>query len=436
LIKPRDDIEKANSVDVDLNFPLFFSDWIKLRRKQLDLTQAELAERACCSVFALRKIEAGERRPSKQLAGMLAKALEIREEDHATFIKVARGELGIEKLLVLDHTSIPLAAPETLKGNLPRLLTPFVGREPELTALAGLLRDPQCSLLTIVGPGGIGKTRLAIEAARQSSDLFPGGTWFIPLVSLNSPDLIVSAIADGLGFKFQDPTNLQEQLFRYLHLKKALLVLDNAEHLVAGAGVLGELLKECPQIKLVVTSQARLNLLSEWVFDIQGLPVPQNNQAKEITDFSSVALFLQCGRRVQADFMLRDEDRPWVIKICQIMEGMPLGIELSSAWISLLTCEEIAKEIEQSLDFLSVSMGDLPERHRSIRATLEHSWKLLNAEERLILCRLSVFRGAFSRQAAQAVCGASLANLSSLKHKSLRYRIDHSNYGLHEIIRQ
>jgi predicted ATPase len=149
---------------------------------------------------------------------------------------------------------------------------------------------------------------------------------------LNSPALIVPAIADALGYKFQDPTDPQAELLRYMRSKRALLVLDNAEHLLEGAGVFSEILKDCQQIKLLVTSRERLNLLSEWVFEIQGLPVPPNDQVKQFDAFSSVALFLQSARRIQAGFDIQADERQWVLKICQIMEGMPLGIELSAAW--------------------------------------------------------------------------------------------------------
>jgi predicted ATPase/DNA-binding XRE family transcriptional regulator len=417
--------------------PLFFNEWLKRRRQELDLTQEQLAKRACCSVFAIRKIEKGERRPSRQLAELLAKSLEVPSEDQITFIQVARGELGVERLPSPDRASRPGGGkPGPTPGNLPRSLTPFIGREPELGALGQLLQDPQCSLLTIVGPGGIGKTRLAVEAAHQSEQLFPDGVWFVPFVSLNSPVQIVPAIAGALDFKFQDPTNPQAQLLRYLRAKRALLVLDNAEHLLEGVGVFTEILKDCQHVKLLVTSRERLNLLSEWAFDLQGLPVPPNDQVEQFEAYSSVALFLQSARRVQAGFEMWEAERGWVLKICRIMEGMPLGIELSAAWVGLLSCEEIAKEIEHNLDFLSVTMRDLPERHRSLRATLDHSWKLLNAEERMILSRLSVFQGSFSREAAEAICGASLAVLSSLKNKTLLYRNDQGYYGLHEIIRQ
>ena len=424
----------------DENIPPFFHTWIKHRRQELDLTQVQLAKRASCSVFAIRKIEMGERRPSRQLAGLLAQALDIPPEYQPTFIKVARGELGVERLPSPAHSASrdsPLAVkPGSTPGNLPRPLTPFIGREPELIALGQLLQDPQCSLLTIVGPGGVGKTRLAVEAAHHSQQLFPDGVWFVPLVSLNSPVQIVPAIAGALDFKFQEPTNPQAQLLRYLRPKKALLVLDNIEHLLDGVEVFTDILMDCPQVKLLVTSRERLNLLTEWAFEIIGLPVPASDRVEQFEAYSSVALFLQSARRVQVGFELREEDRRWILKICQIMEGMPLGIELAAAWAGFLPCEQIAKEIEHNLDFLSVSMRDLPERHRSLRATLDHSWKLLNAEEGLILSRLSVFHGSFSREAAQDICGASLAVLSSLKNKTLLYRNDQAYYGLHEIIRQ
>ena len=425
-----------------MSTPLTFGEWFKSRRQVLDLTQAELAGRAICSVFMLRKIEADERRPSKQLAGLLAQALGIPSEDQTTFVRVARGELNIERLgstapqRTPSFESHPGGAVRPVAGNLPRSLTAFIGREPELEALAQLLADPHCSLLTIVGPGGIGKTRLAIETAQQARQLFPDGAWFIPLVSLNSADLIVPAIAEAVDFKFQDPTSLQAQLIRYLRTKKALLVLDNAEHLLEGVGLITEILKNCPQVNLLVTSRERLSLLSEWVFEIEGLPVPPGCEGEQFEAYSSIALFLQSARRVRAGFELREADRQWVLKICQIMEGMPLGIELSAAWVGLLSCEEIAQEIEHNLDFLAVSMRDLPERHRSLRATLDHSWKLLSEEEKLILSRLAVFHGRFSREAAHEVCGANLAILSSLRNKSLLSRTDRDDYGLHEIIRQ
>jgi transcriptional regulator with XRE-family HTH domain len=424
----------------ETELPEYFGDWLKLRRNELDLTQAELAQRAGCSVPALRKIESGDRRPSKQLAGLLAKSLEIPTEDQTTFIRVARGESNIERLPPPTYAT-PSANKATIKtsrspGNLPSMLNPFIGRELELTALGQLLCDPRCRLLTLTGPGGIGKTRLAIEVARCHKDLFPDGIWLIPLTPLNSSEYLIPTIADALNFKCHGLTNPRGNLINYLSNRQTLLVMDNAEHLADSGELFAEILAKSPQVKILVTSRERLNLLSEWVFEIQGLPVPPIEQVAKCEDYSAVALFLQSARRIKADFSLRDDERQWVVRICHLLEGLPLGIELSAAWVGMLSCEEIAKEIESNIDFLVVSMHDLPERHRSLRATLDHSWRLLSPDEKSILSRLSIFQGSFRREAAEVICDASLTILSSLMSKSLLRRTDRDRYDLHELIRR
>ncbi len=189
--------------------PAYFGEWLKCRRKQLDLTQAELAKRAGCSLPGLRKIEAGERRPSRQLAGLLARSLAIPAEEQTDFIRAARGELSIDLLSSCTQVSFEMVRPAQLlglpPGNLPEMLTPFIGREPELAVLSQLLRDPHCRLLTIAGPGGMGKTRLAIEAANRHKDLFPDGIWFIPLAPVSSSKYLIPAIADASEFPLPWP---------------------------------------------------------------------------------------------------------------------------------------------------------------------------------------------------------------------------------------
>jgi predicted ATPase/transcriptional regulator with XRE-family HTH domain len=421
-------------------FPVSFGEWLKLRRKALDLTQAELAQRAGCSVHALRKIESGERRPSKQLAGLLANSLEIPPEEHTTFVKVARGELIVERLhpptpaQPADHAPTP--SPPAHLNKLPETLPPLVGRDPELETLGGLLRDRKCRLLTLIGPGGIGKTRLGIEVAAQHQNLFPDGVCFVSLASLRTHTYLVPAIADALDYAFQGQIEPQIQLLNHLSTKQMLLVLDNAEHLLVGVELFAEILEQSPGVKLLVTSRERLYLQSEWVFEIQGLPVPPAEQIEHAEQYSSIALFVQCAQRAKVGFKLPAEERSAVVHICQMVEGMPLGIELAAAWVSVLSCDEIAHEIESGLDFLSTSMRDVPERLRSLQAAFDHSWKLLSGDERKVLCRLSIFQGGFEREAAEKVGGATLQSLLALTSKSLIRRIDSSRYDLHEVIQQ
>jgi predicted ATPase/transcriptional regulator with XRE-family HTH domain len=417
-----------------------FGAWVTRRRKALDLTREELARRVGCSVSGLRKIESDERRPSRQMAELLAVCLDIPPDQRPTFLQVARGQLRVERLA----GAVPTTATQRVPGDerprpAPRLPTPptlMIGREPELAALARLLRDPQCRLLTLIGPGGIGKTRLAIEVACRHQDLFPDGTCFVSLAALNSSAFLVPAIADALGFVFQGQIEPRIQLLNHLRAKRVLLVLDNVEHLLEGAGLFAEMLERAPGVKLLVTSRERLNLQGEWVFEIQGLPVPATGHSGCAEEYSSVALFVQSARRAQAGFELPAEEQSSVVRICQMVEGMPLGIELAAAWVPVLTCSEIAHEIERNLDFLATSMRDVPGRQRSLRAAFDHSWGLLAADERGVLARLAIFQGGFEREAAEQVAGATLPSLLALASKSLVRRTEGGRYDLHEVVRQ
>lgn len=453
---------------IEEHSPVAFCEWLKRRRKALDMTQDELAQRAGCSASALRKIESGERRPSKQLAELLAKALEITEDDLPTFIRVARGELNIERLRQPDSESLPAlseiwsmpqaesgAAPVTSvkpsrsASHIPLQTTSLVGRETELAALEKRFNDPQCRLLTLTGIGGIGKTRLAIEFATRKQAGFPGGVFYIPLAPVNSPEKIVPTIADVLEVGFSGPNDPQEQLFNYIAreiTQNALFVFDNLEHLlvpispqddkIGVVALVAEMLHRLPYVKILGTSRERLNLQGEWTYELHGLSVPSTDYIGSLEEYDAITLFLGIAQRVKADFQITLAEQLPLVHICQLVEGVPLAIELAAAWVSVLSCEEIAQEIKANLDFLTSSMHDIPERHRSIRATFDHSWKLLSDEEREVLCQLSVFRGGFDRQAAHQIAAASLPILASLSAKSLVRRTEGGRYDLHEVIRQ
>ncbi len=417
--------------------PLFFGDWLKRRRQSLDLTQAELAEAAGCSVFALRKIEAGERRPSKQLAGLLADALRVPSEQTAAFVTAARGESGLERLGLPGQTAAETAPPPAPRlRNWPPCPTPLVGREQELASLARLLADPLCRLLTLIGPGGIGKTRLAVEAGARAAAAFADGVCFIPLAPVATPAAVIPALAEALALPLRGQVEPRRQLLDYLAGKQALLVVDNLEHLLAAVGLLADILAHAPRVKLIATSRERLNLQSEYVFVTQGLPVPPPDRLHRAHDYDAIRLFDQAARRAGAELALAGEELAAAAQVCRTVEGMPLGIELAAAWTPLLSCQEIAAEIQRGLDFLATGLRDLPERQRSLRAVFDHSWRLLDDEERAVLARLSIFQGGFERRAAQEVAGADLPVLLALASKSLIRRAESGRYDLHEVVRQ
>jgi predicted ATPase len=263
--------------------------------------------------------------------------------------------------------------------------------------------------------------------------------YFVPLTSVNTTRFIVPVIAHAIGFAFQSvgAADPQAQLFSYLREKETLLLIDNLEHLLTEPGIqiLADLLANAPQVKLLITSRESSGLPGEWVSEVQGLPVPESGFGEDSAQNTSVELFLQRARRAHVGFDATPEDYPAIIRICQLVEGMPLAIELAAAWVRTLCCDDMAHELERGLGFLSVSTRDLPARHRSMRAVFDQSWKLLTQEEQGVLLRLSVFQGGFRHEAAAAVAEATLPMLSALVTKSLIRRSGAGRYDLHELIR-
>lgn len=388
----------------------------------------------------MRKIESDERRPSPDGAASLATALEIPAAQQNAFLQVARQERAVDRLGAVDQDEVyPWEAPARPRTNLPVPATLFVGREKELAQLSALLADPACRLVTLVGLAGIGKTRLAIQAARNEVARFADGVFFVPLAPLDSPEMITITAGRAIGFQFQGAAEPKEQLLGYLQQKRMLLLLDNFEHLVDGTDLLVEIVAAVPGLQLLVTSRERLNLQSEWLFPVAGLPYPpppDERSLERVEAYSAIRLFLQSALRVDARFGLTEEKRESLVRICRQLEGIPLGIELAAAWVRILALQEIATEIQKNVDFLKVSARDIPERHRSLRAALDHSWNLLTAREKAVLRRLAAFRGGFGREAAQQVAGAGLEELASLLDKSLLKRVGEERYDLHELVRQ
>lgn len=335
-----------------------------------------------------------------------------------------------------DTILTALPPPTPTRDNLPVQTTPFVGREAELTELAKLLGDPATRLITILGSGGMGKTRLALETAATHQSGFIDRAYFVPLAPLTDPELIVSAVAGSVGFQFYEGGSPKQQLLDFFQAKSMLLIFDNFEHLLAGAPLVSDILQTAPNAKIIATSRERLNLHEETLFRIEGMDFPDWETPEDAAEYSAVKLFLQSARRVLPSFALTADDLKYLARICRQVQGMPLGILLAAAWVDNLSLAEISDEIARSLDFLETEARNVPTRQRSIRAAFDYSWNLLNAAERAVFSQLSVFRGGCTREAAQTVTGASLKTLAALVNKSLLRRDPNGRYDMHELLRQ
>jgi serine/threonine protein kinase/tetratricopeptide (TPR) repeat protein len=324
------------------------------------------------------------------------------------------------------------------RHNLPAQTTPFVGREDEVSALIKLLDDPANRLITILAPGGMGKTRLALEVAQRQLDKFDDGVFLVELAPLSDTASIITAIADALGYHFQaDGRDPLQQIQDYLSSKTLLLVLDNFEHLLEGAGLVTDILKIAPHINILVTSRQRLNQMGETLYHLSGMEFPAWETPADAITYGSVQLFLQSAKRVQPDFELTRDNLHDVARICKLVQGMPLGILLSASWLGMLSPSEVAEEIAGGIDFFETDEIGLPDRQRSIRAVFDYSWGSMTSDEQNVFMRLSVFRGGFTRESAQAVAGANLRILMSLTNKSLiRRTADNGRYEIHELLRQ
>jgi predicted ATPase/DNA-binding CsgD family transcriptional regulator len=355
-----------------------------------------------------------------------------------------------------------------VRNNLPAQPTPLIGRTREIAAATALLRRADTRLLTLIGSGGAGKTRLGLQVAEVLQADFADGVVFVALAPVSDPSLVAAAIAQTLDIQESGGRSLGDLVQDWLREKRMLLLLDNFEQVLAGALFLATLLREAPNLKIIVTSRERLNLRGEQMFAVAGLSLPADDRADlaQATEYGALMLFTHIASALTPDFELTDAALPAVLRICRLLEGLPLGIELAAPWTRLLSCEEIAQEIAQNLDFLNTSAHDVSARHQSLRAVFMQSWEQLAPAEQHALRRLSIFRSSFTREAAATVCGElrienedlrndsgaqstkilnsqfSILNLlASLVDKSLVRSIasggaNTARYEIHEILRQ
>ncbi|MEJ2266644.1 MAG: adenylate/guanylate cyclase domain-containing protein [Anaerolineales bacterium] len=348
-----------------------------------------------------------------------------------------------ERIYQLNHPDLVqdfprLRSASVPKHNLPAEITPLVGREREISTLTGLLVDPNLALISIVAPGGTGKSHLALELGRRMVEKFSNGVYFVELAPIKESENIIPAVAEAVGYQFQQNGRSQkQQVLDYLANKEMLLIMDNYEHLLdGGAEIVTEILHSASGLKILATSRYRLHLPGETLFTLHGLSLPDMGAEDAIRN-ASVELFQQSARRIRPDFEMTPENLPHVVQICRLVHGMPLGILLAAAWVSVISTAEIAEEIQQGLDILEAEGSELPERQRSVRAVFDQAWSMMAEAEQNVFMKTAVFRGGFTRDAGQKVAGAGLRQLQSLVNKALLERsASDERYYVHELLRQ
>jgi predicted ATPase/DNA-binding XRE family transcriptional regulator len=425
-----------------------FGRWLTLRRQAVHVQRTELAARIGCAVVTLQKIEVDERRPSRQIAERLAEQLAIPPHERETFIRVARGELPVDRLVLPRPTVAGLT-------NLPRPTTVLAGRAREVADVRAALARAEVRLLTLTGAPGVGKTRLALEAAAALHDAFADGVFLVEFALLSDPDLVLAAVAHVLHVRVSGRQPLDERLGRYLRTRLVLLLLDNFEHVLPAGPHLSQLLAAAPQLKLLVTSRVALELSGEHRFTVLPLAVPPAADNRRLPiiaaeaqeRYAAVELFVQRARAVAPSFALDDANVLAVGEICRRLDGLPLVIELAAARAALFTPQELLTRLDDRFALLTSHARDLPARHLTLEYALGWSYELLAPTDQQLFRRLGVFVGGCTIAAAQQVCNADRAvgndvvdSIATLVASSLLQRHEgvdgRSRFGMLETIRE
>src|SRR5215213_7952186 len=405
-----------------------FGRWLRQRRRALDLTQQDLARQVGCAIITIQKLEADERRPSRQLAERLADKLMVAPDDRAALMLLARGEPYLDPRAA-EAPEQPRPVPPQPRGNLPVPLTRLIGRKQDLAAVRNTLLRSETRLLTLIGPPGIGKTRLSLAVAHEVQAAFADGASFVALAPLSDPSLVIATTALALGIKENAGQSLLQTLKAALYSKRLLLVLDNFEQVLEAAPLVVELLEACPGLKALITSRAALHVRGERLYALPVLLLPDLTQLPTtgaLARTPAIALFVERAQAVRPDFRLTAQNAQTVAEICVRLDGLPLAIELAAARIGLLSPEALLVRLEQRLAVLTDGARDLPPRHRTLRAAIGWSYELLDASEQALFRRLGVFVGGCALEVAEAVCNAEgdlpwtvVDGLAALLDKSL-----------------
>lgn len=427
-----------------------FGGWLKQRRKELGITQEEIAERIDVSPVTLRKLEAGTRRPSGQVANLLADLFKVPDEDRASFIVFARTGQAVGRADDGKPAGqSPWHTPQFHRNNLPALLAPIIGRDADEAKVMEHLLNPRVRLLTLTGPPGIGKTSLALQVAARLSDeassanrsvartpQFQDGVFLVELATIDEPNMVMVAVARSLGLQEDGERATEGVVLDYLRHKRLFLLLDNFEQVLDAASDIVRLLEQTQGLKILVTSREALHVKGERRYPVPSLALPDLRhlpEASQLLQYSSVELFVERAQVVQPDFALTEQNALAVAAICVRLDGLPLAIELAAGHVSLLSPAEIADRLDHSLQLLKTRARDLPLRQRTLRGAIDWSYNLLPADERALFRRLGVFVAGWTIEAAAAVAGVpgldTLEGLETLIDKSLISRVNKQEIG-------
>lgn len=433
---------------------LSFSQWLRQKRKSRDFTQDELADRIGCSIETIRKIEAGRRRPSRQMAELLAVTLGAPSEDVLRLVEMARTSDDAESMFgeipspnPLDGREPRARVPKRPNVHLPAQRTTFIGRQREVERVLDLLMQADVRLVTLTGPPGIGKTRLSLQVAASMGNYVEDGVYLVALSPLSDPNMLPSAIARSLGVKEVPNQSVIETLEEYLSNKEMLLVLDNFEHIVPAGPLVTDLITACPELKVLVTSRTALHLYGEYQVAVPPLAMPDSDpprwekaeegearvgpKAEELAQYEAVALFVQRARTVIPNFDINESNAATIAEICRQLDGLPLAIELAAARIKLLSPAAILERLTSRLNLLTSGSLDLPPRQRTLRGAIDWSYGLLDQPDMMLFRRMSVFVGSAALDSIDKVCKLpseagfdTLTQVDSLLDKSLVLRAD------------